>query len=255
MSEETSDKSPRSPTYPLADAVEDARKLLGAIGRATVKPESAAVALGYKGLNGAALTTLGTLSQYGLIERSKGTVVVTPLALRILHPTGEDQRKAALREAALSPKVFKELVENFADCTAEVLTSHLVQNGFNVDRAKRAAGVFVANKGFTDLSGGSSVERHGTHDERSSDTEKRDKGENINQPATGGALRGTRRVLTNYTIPVGANEATIKVEGERLSVQDFDEIIDFLTFCKKQFQRRSEMWDKVAPAAKDEEGP
>src|SRR5207237_717331 len=122
------------------------KKLHSQIGKAAVKPESAAVALGYKGLNGAALTTLGTLSQYGLIERARGTVTVTGLAIRILHPTGDSQLKDALREAALAPKVFQDIHENLGQCSVEVLTSHLVQNNFTPDRAKRTASVYAANK-------------------------------------------------------------------------------------------------------------
>src|ERR1700737_4834663 len=102
-------RSPRSPSTPLSDAIEQIRKLHSQIGRAKVKPESAVIALGYKGLNGAALSTLGTLSQYGLIERSGGEVSVTPLAVKLLHPTGEDQHREALRNAALNPPIFGEI--------------------------------------------------------------------------------------------------------------------------------------------------
>jgi len=87
--ENSTDKSPRSPNHSLEDSLGHVKKLHSQIGKGVVKPESAVIALGYKGLNGTALTTLGTLSQYGLIERSKGTVKVTPLAVRLLHPTGD----------------------------------------------------------------------------------------------------------------------------------------------------------------------
>jgi hypothetical protein len=231
----TSDKSPRSPINPLADAIEQVRKLHGSIGRATVKPETAAIALGYKGLNGAALTALGTLSQYGLIERSKGTVAITPLSLRILHPTGDAQRKKSLREAALSPKIFRELFENYLDCTADVLSSHLVQSGFNVDRAKRAASVFVANKAFADLSADGTLEGTETLEERITDTKNGDKAQH--DVFERGKTRGGT-MLADYTVPLGGNEATIKIVGENLSTADFDELIEFINFCKKQFGRR-----------------
>jgi hypothetical protein len=239
MSDETtSDKSPRSPVYSLADALEYVAKMHKAIGRATVKPEGAAIALGYKGLNGAALTMLGTLSQYGLIERSRGNVAITPLAVRIMHPTGDPQRRASLREAALSPKVFKDLAENFGDCTADVLTSHLVQNGFNVERARRAASVFVANKGFADVSTDGTFRTYETRENGRSDTANGDQSDSrgLQEPQEG---KGGRKVLANYSCPLGLNEAIIKIEGEKLSTADFDELIDFIEFCKKQFERRA----------------
>jgi len=230
-------KSPRSPNYTLQDALEQVKKLYRQIGKATVKPESAVVALGYKGVNGAALTTLGTLSQYGLIERSKGTVTVTPLAVRILHPTGDLQLKESLREAALMPKWFKEIHENLGQCSVEVLTSHLVQNDFTPDRAKRTASVYAANKGFANL-GDAGTERHEETADRGTDHLKSGDADRIKYeqpPAVGGRQTS---VLAQYSIPLGGNEATLTFKGESLSVADFDALIEYVQLFKKQFQRK-----------------
>ena len=230
-------KSPRSPIYTLQDALEQVKKLYRQIGKATVKPESAAVALGYKGVNGAALTTLGTLAQYGLIERSKGTVTVTPLAVRILHPTGDLQLKESLREAALMPKWFKEIHENLGQCSVEVLTSHLVQNDFTPDRAKRTASVYAANKGFANL-GDAGTERHEETADRGTDHLKSGDADRIKYeqpPAVGGRQTS---VLAQYSIPLGGNEATLTFKGESLSVADFDALIEYVQLFKKQFQRK-----------------
>jgi hypothetical protein len=238
MSDEIqSDKSPRSPNYSLEDALEYVKKLHTQIGKATIKPESAVIALGYKSMNGAALTTLGTLSQYGLIERSKGTVAVTPLAIRILHSTGEAQRKTALREAALSPKVFKEIHENLGQCSAEVLTSHLIQDNFTPDRAKRAASVYVANKSFANLDDSGNerddeTSNRGTAQPKNGDS-KADRGEETPQPG-----RKEAGVLAQYLIPLAESEATLTFKGKNLSASDLDLLVDYIELFKKQFERK-----------------
>lgn len=230
-------KSPRSPNYTLQDALDQVKKLHLQIGKATVKPESAAVALGYKGVNGAALTTLGTLSQYGLIERSKGTVTVTPLAVRILHPTGDLQLKESLREAALTPKWFKEIYENLGQCSVEVLTSHLVQNNFTPDRAKRAASVYAANKGFANLED-SGTSKHGETPKRGTIDNKSEGGERTtNEKVDFKEGREESNVLAQYSIPLGGNEATLTFKGASLSVDDFDALIEYVELFKKHFER------------------
>lgn len=239
MSDETQteNKSPRSPVYPLEQALEQVKRLHAQIGKSTVKPESAAVALRYKSINGAALTTLGTLSQYGLIERSRRMVAVTPLAIRILHPTGESQKRSALHEAALSPKIFKDIYENFGQCSVDVLTSHLVQSDFSPDRAKRVASVYSANKGFAGLGEFSSVNNDETPQERTvgQDNEGITTYKRVHLPAK---PEEETDVLAQYLIPLEGNEATLTFKGESLTVSDLDALIEYIELFKKQLTRR-----------------
>ena len=244
MSDEIqSDRSPRSPNFTLEHALEQVKKLHSQIGKATVKPESAAIALGYKGISGAALTTFGGLAQYGLIERSKGMVTVTPLAIRLLHPTGDVQLKEAKREAALAPKVFKEIHENLGQCSPEVLTSHLVQSGFTPDRAKRSASVYVANKGFANLSESGNEKHDQTPDAGTLDEKNGDSMENRREHLHNTGAREAE-MLAQYSIPLGGNEATLTFKGEGLSVSDFDALIEYVELFKKQFLRK-----KVQPGS------
>jgi hypothetical protein len=255
MSEETqSDKSPRSPNYTLEYALDQVRKLHSQIGKATVKPESAAIALGYKGVNGAALTTFGTLSQYGLIERSKGMVNVTPLAIRLLHPTGDAQLKEARREAALAPKIFKEIHEKLGQCSVEVLTSHLVQNGFTPDRAKRSASVYAANKGFANLTETGTKGGQETATERTARIENGDSKEKSSEQRQITEKTEGIGVIAQYSIPLGGNEATLTFKGDCLSVSDFDALIEYVELFKKQFQRKNPAATASPPEMQTEEG-
>lgn len=47
------------------------------------------------------------------------------------------------------------------------------------------------------------------------------------------------RVLATYSIPLGANEATLTFNGEVLTAEDFDALAEFVEFAKKQFVRKA----------------
>src|SRR5687767_9283903 len=99
----TQTKSPKAPRLTLADAIDAARKLYGEARKSAIKREVAAKPLGFASLNGSALTALATLKQYGLIDQSTaGTVAVSDLAVKILHPVSEQQKSDALRKSALN---------------------------------------------------------------------------------------------------------------------------------------------------------
>src|SRR5688572_17875369 len=102
------DRSPRSPNYNLEDAITAIQKLHREARTASVKPEIVARALDYASLNGAALSSIATLTQYGLILRDKGNIQVSPLALCILHPTSPEQKASAILTASAGPPVFAE---------------------------------------------------------------------------------------------------------------------------------------------------
>jgi len=151
MTDIKQDRSPRSPAIPLQDAIDQVAKLHKAIGKSTVPAATAASALEYKSLNGAALTALGTLSQYGLIERSESKVSVSPLTLSILYPSSEGAKTEALQRAALTSKVFLKIRKDFHDCDRDVLANQLIHERFTPDRAKIVAAVYKANSEFAKL--------------------------------------------------------------------------------------------------------
>lgn len=237
------DRSPKAPVIPLTEAVELIKKLHSQIGRAKVDLQTACKALGYSGITGVTLSIIATLSQYQLINREQGQVLISPLAVRILHPTSIEQKEESLQEAAVAPQVFKNL-SLYHDSSEDVIASHLIQNGFTPERAKRVARVFKANK------------PHFKHGESGID-EEHNRSERDQQPETTPSLQtpivstaqaapGPARVdrlpstevLARYSIPLGENEATLVFTGKSLSPEDFTALIEYVELFKKQFERR-----------------
>ena len=225
----------------LEAALEIAKTLHGKIGRAKIKPEVAVGAIGYSGLNGAALTTLGTLTSYGLVERDRGVgLTVSPLAIQMIHPTDRHQERFSKAQSALMPKVFMELfTDGFHNTDESVIRNHLIQKGFTTDGATKAASVYMANFGFAELG---EFRSHGDMlnakkaqiDSTDEGSEQKEEGKVITEE--GGVAH--KRVLAKHSIPLGANEATLIITGDGLCLEDFDALIEYVQLFKKQHERK-----------------
>jgi hypothetical protein len=247
-------KKDRSRNYPklsLAASVELAKKLYSKAGKAKISPEVAVGALGYSGMNGAALAALGTLTHYGLIDRERGkSVSISPLAIRLIHPLNSEQEIAAKRESALLPQVFKELFDaGFHKCDTALIANHLIQNEFTPDGARKAANMFKENIELAKLQDSSindSVESQ-TEDKTADTVSHKDVLPPV-PPVIPDHIKG-KTVLATYTAPLGSNEATITFTGEKLSVEDFVALADFVDYCKRQFERKqkSESSNPIPP--------
>lgn len=210
--------------------------------------------MGFNTVHGGVLTTFAGLREYGLIDRPAGKVALTALTVRILHPTSDAQGLEAIQEAALLPKIFQTLLHDFGDCSQPVIESHLVQQGFTPDRAKIVAKVFIANKAFAKLgaSGNVNVSEQEPQDEplpkATGATESQPHVPTGGKPAAEGSKpfvlvdplaerHPTKKMLAQYTIPLGQNEATLVFTGEKLTTDDFDALTEYVELFKKQFER------------------
>src|SRR6266567_1703467 len=261
------DRSPNYPKLPLEQSVDLVRRLYKEIGKTKVRAQVAIGPLGYTGLNGASLTTLGALTAYGLIGRERGeSVSVSPLAIRLIHPMNHAQGLESRREAAISPKIFSELFSGGYHAMAEdVLSNHLVQNGFTPDGAKKASSVFKANVLFAKLDEpGIIVQKHDDRPDATSEVagmkssaspaplhsvliDMIKRGEIWPGKANGQAEIPEKQVLAQYSVPLGSNEATLIITGQSLSTEHFDALGEYVELFKKQFQRRIGSTQTVPP--------
>lgn len=129
----------RSPNYPavgLKDAIERVRKLYEMDGKAGAPDKLAAVHIGFASAHGQAMAVIAALKKFGLIETSNGRLVPTQRAIEILNLPETDQRRLqALKDAALSPAIYSELVQQHKETgfpADDVMQSELVTyKGFN----------------------------------------------------------------------------------------------------------------------------
>jgi len=140
-------QSPPYPNVPLPEAVKAAGKIESRYRSSTVDRLDAAKLLGYAGSTGPSNMALAALALYGLVERvGKGEIRVTELARSILHPMNDAERNSSLRQAALSPQLFRDLRERFADVPVppeEGVATYLNRRGFNPSAVRPAARAFL----------------------------------------------------------------------------------------------------------------
>lgn len=156
----------RSPAYPsmsLEDAVAAVGKIEAQYRGSPVDREDGAKLLGYSGSTGPANKTLAALASYGLVERAgKGMMRVTGRARSILHPESEADKARNLREAALEPKLFREITERFEGVALppmDGVVTYLNREGFNPSAIGPAAKAFIHTMEFVQSLGAS--ESHG----------------------------------------------------------------------------------------------
>ncbi len=130
-------RSPSYPSFPLEEAISNARTIFEKDRRSPIEREVVAKHLGYSSLNGAADKALSTLMQYGMLDKvAKGEVRISQWAVDILHPDSPQQRASALQNAGTNPTLFRTLNERFPEGppSQETLRSYLTRENFN-DRA------------------------------------------------------------------------------------------------------------------------
>ncbi len=140
--ESTSEKAGRhrSPNYPavgLDEAVKRVRMLVEKDGKAGAPTEVAAKHIGFSGAHGTARAVISALRKFGLTSEQRGRIVPTPLAIDILNFAPDHPRsRTAKVSAVLSPNVYKQLFERYADSgnlpSAAAIRPELIADlGFN----------------------------------------------------------------------------------------------------------------------------
>jgi hypothetical protein len=129
-------KSPKYPNFSLRQAIKYAEKIFKEDRRNPIDRSVAVKHMGYTSVSGASDKALGTMAQYGLLERTgKGELKISQLAVDIMHPDNPGQYKSAVARAAFGAPLFKALKERFPDgVSPDALRSYLVRENF-LDRA------------------------------------------------------------------------------------------------------------------------
>lgn len=142
----------RSPNYPsltLAEAVERLRKVYEGVHTYPTPKEVIAENMGYSSMSGRALTLLGTMRRYGLLDSEGGGLLkITALAVSILElPAGSSERQRAFEQAAFTPVLFSELHAEFPDKLPNdaMLRHHLIKKGFMPKASDEIIRVYKAN--------------------------------------------------------------------------------------------------------------
>ncbi len=145
-------KVTRSPNYPaisLEDAITKVRVVYEHERRNYTARAVILRHLGYKELRGGTGgRVLSALRQYGLLEEKDDQYRVSDLANRLLHLSADaPERAAALKESAVKPQIFRELLANYPDglpSNATLQNYLITKKNFNPDSVGAFVRVFRA---------------------------------------------------------------------------------------------------------------
>jgi len=150
-------RSPNYPTVGLREAVERTKRFVTANGKAAAMPAIAAKLLGFATAHGQAYSALSALKKFGLLEEKDGRVIPTQRAMEIVSlPETDPRRLKAIRDAAISPNIYTELLDHYRDTNIpsdETLAGELVAyKGFNPNGVKEFLKAFRETIEFAGLS-------------------------------------------------------------------------------------------------------
>lgn len=181
------EKRLRSPNYPalsLPEAIEKVSALYDKLHNHGAPREVIAKSLGYSGLNGASATAISALHKYGLLERQGDEIRVSERARKILTPLSEEEKMAAVRDAAFDPPLFAELAEKFPGKAPpdDLLKNYLSRKGF---APGALSGVVLAYRQTSDMVGGLGTPYDSGHPTEESDpmSATPQSGPNMHRPA------------------------------------------------------------------------
>jgi hypothetical protein len=157
-------RSPNHPAFDLGEAIGKVGMVYAKEKRSLTTPQVIAKHMGYTQTNGPGGRALSGLRQYGLIEESGGHWKISDTGFAILqYPEGSQERREAIKRAAISPTLFRELREQYPDGlpSDETLKAALLKRGFNPTAIDDLIGDFrstMALAGLTDVPYTDSVE-------------------------------------------------------------------------------------------------
>jgi hypothetical protein len=149
----TRERSPNYPQIGLDVAVESVRALFKRESRSLVPLEVAVKAWGYSSLNGVSRVRIASLRQYGLLLLQDGKVRVSPRGVTIaMLGEASSEYQQAIKDAALTPPIFRDLYEAMGNASDENLTHFLVnERKFSPDGARRLVRAYRATVEFAKL--------------------------------------------------------------------------------------------------------
>jgi hypothetical protein len=141
------------PTAGLSKAVEEVAKLWRAAQHAPMTSDVAVKTLGFKSMSGPAKSRLAALKHYGLVEEAgKEMVRLSALAKTIVVQPDGKEKTEAIMQAAMTPKLFQEILPTYRTASDPVLKGFLITaKGYNEESAKVAIRSFRDTINFAKL--------------------------------------------------------------------------------------------------------
>ena len=151
-----SSKKERSTAYPahdLEESIDAVCTLHNKLGKGPFDRDSAAKALGYKGVSGASAVKISACAQFGLLMRSGNAYYISDLARKIITPVSEDERLTAILEAVKTPSLYSSLVSEYSGRALPTMLDNVLSRNYGIieKSTKKAVETFRSSLEYADL--------------------------------------------------------------------------------------------------------
>ena len=244
--------SPRFPAMSLPTAIEKTKIIWEKEGKHPARSAALATHWSLSEKSSALRSYLAALGHFGLIEQvggvGTGEYRLTDRAIKILAGEAEERVKA-LRDAALQPKIYKQLWQRFngeLPSDANLESRLLIDFAFNKDSVR---GFIKDMRATISFAGLDKVPFNGGKNEES-ESEKLSTGKNGVATTTGSTTKPPMAAGVRYLpIPLDIGNAPIPVG---MSEEDFQLLLDTLELWKKKIVKHDYTTYHGQPPTKEE---
>lgn len=231
-------RSPRYPRQSLSTSLEMVRKIFNGVHQAPVDADTAAKLIGYSNSrSGAAAGALGALRQFALLDGLRGEVAVSDLSMRIIQPMDEQERVAALHEAAGKPEMFGRIIHQFGGrlpAADEPIRAFLIrQEGFSSSGSNELIKTLRETMGAlpeTPTEGATEAEAQAEFSPGDPSTDRNETGTSQFHQAP--SLSGLPKEGELVTLPLGQNSrAELRLVG-KVTAKTYERLIRHLELLK-----------------------
>jgi hypothetical protein len=242
--------SGRSSSYPWIDlgvAVGRLEELWKAVKTYEVPVKAAYKTWGYAEKSSGARLTLAALLNYGLLldkgANEQRTVKISPLGVEIMMAPNTTSREAALKTAALKPKIFYDLIKDMdpENPVSDQVIAHMLvaQRGFNPNSTETFLKSFSGTLKYAKLRKSDIV----SGSENDSDVAMQTKTETVITPDSGMmTLSGSRPILQRTGIKTDVHNfadggQVVLQWPEGITAEDFEEFEEWIELQKKKIKK------------------
>ncbi len=128
----TKERSTPYPSMNLEEAIATTRELRSQLGAGPYSRDSAAVALGYKGINGASGLKIAACVHFGLLNKLANVYSQSELADQIILSTSDAETHKARLAALQSPSLYAKLLSEFMDKPLPAMLENILVRNYKV---------------------------------------------------------------------------------------------------------------------------
>lgn len=203
------------PTINLSEAIKCIDRLKQQLGKGPYGREEIAKALGHASLSGPASRKIAALMQFGLLDRAGNTYIVSALAERILVPTSNEEKNAAITEAASRPSLYHALISKYNSQALPSMLSNIIVREYGIAESNAAQTVanFKSSLDFAQLMRNGVISSEGFTEQSVADTSDQKPA-----PSTAEPPKQEQKASLQEKIPSESRAIEVCVPGSQIKV-------------------------------------